>query len=107
MRVAEITGAPFRSALLKIYTNQGIVGLGEVRDGASATYALMLQEPAAGREPLRHRPAVPPHQAVRRPWPPGRRCLGCRDRALGYRGQGLGVPIYQMLGGKFRDKVRC
>ena len=31
MRVAEITGAPFRSALLKIYTNQGIVGLGEVR----------------------------------------------------------------------------
>ena len=34
MRVAEIVGAPFTSALLKIYTNQGIVGLGEVRDGA-------------------------------------------------------------------------
>src|SRR5690606_26483849 len=30
MRVAEIIGAPFTSALLKIYTNQGIVGLGEV-----------------------------------------------------------------------------
>ena len=42
MRVAEIVGAPFTSALLKIYTNQGIVGLGEVRDGASATYALMV-----------------------------------------------------------------
>ena len=28
MRVAEIVGAPFTSALLKIYTNQGIVGLG-------------------------------------------------------------------------------
>ena len=30
MRVAEIVGAPFTSALIKIYTNQGIVGLGEV-----------------------------------------------------------------------------
>ena len=28
MRVAEITGVPFTSVLLKIYTNQGIVGLG-------------------------------------------------------------------------------
>jgi gluconate/galactonate dehydratase len=45
MRVAEIVGAPFTSVLLKIYTNQGIVGLGEVRDGASATYALMLKRP--------------------------------------------------------------
>jgi len=30
MRVAEIVGAPFISALVKIYTNQGIVGFGEV-----------------------------------------------------------------------------
>ena len=37
LRVAEIVGAPFTSALLKIYTNQGIVGLGEVRDGAALT----------------------------------------------------------------------
>ena len=29
IRVAEIVGAPFTSALLKIYTNQGLVGLGE------------------------------------------------------------------------------
>ena len=51
MRVAEITGAPFNSALLKIYTNQGIVGLGEVRDGASATYALMLKSRLLGENP--------------------------------------------------------
>src|SRR4051812_13696339 len=51
MRVAEITGAPFTSALLKIYTNQGIVGLGEVRDGASATYALMLKSRLLGENP--------------------------------------------------------
>lgn len=37
--------------LLKIYTNQGIVGLGEVRDGASATYALMLKSRLLGENP--------------------------------------------------------
>src|SRR6516162_11526780 len=51
MRVAEIVGAPFISALLKIYTNQGIVGLGEVRDGASATYAVMLKSRLLGENP--------------------------------------------------------
>src|SRR3954454_10907502 len=51
MRVAEIVGAPFTSALLKIYTNQGIVGLGEVRDGASATYALMLKSRLLAENP--------------------------------------------------------
>ena len=51
LRVAEITGAPFRSALVKIHTNQGLVGLGEVRDGASATFALMLKSRLLGENP--------------------------------------------------------
>ena len=42
MRFADIDGAPKRCTLLKIYTNQGIVGYGEVRDASSKTYALML-----------------------------------------------------------------
>lgn len=75
MRVAEIVGAPFSSVLLKIYTNQGIVGLGEVRDGASATYALMLKSRLLG-ESLRHRPPVSPNQAVRRARPARRRRIG-------------------------------
>ena len=36
--------------IIRIDTNQGVYGLGEVRDGASATYALFLEEPAGGRE---------------------------------------------------------
>ncbi len=51
LRVAEIEGAPFTSALIKIYTNQGLVGLGEIRDGASATYALMLKSRLLGENP--------------------------------------------------------
>ena len=36
MRFVDIDGAPKRCTLLKIYTNQGIVGYGEVRDAYSA-----------------------------------------------------------------------
>ena len=51
MRFAEVVGAPMRCILLKIETNQGITGLGEVRDGASRTYAAMLKGRLLGENP--------------------------------------------------------
>jgi len=36
LRVATIRGAPMTDPIIRIDTNQGIYGLGEVRDGASA-----------------------------------------------------------------------
>jgi len=38
-------------ALLKIYTNMGLVGLGEVREGASKTYFSMLKTRLLGENP--------------------------------------------------------
>ena len=35
MRFADIDGAPKRCTLLKLFTNQGLVGYGEVRDASS------------------------------------------------------------------------
>src|SRR5438270_9197856 len=43
LRVATVTKAPMTCPLIRIDTNQGIYGLGEVRDGASALYALELK----------------------------------------------------------------
>ena len=43
MRFVDIDGAPKRCTILKIMTNQGITGYGEVRDASSKTYALMLK----------------------------------------------------------------
>ena len=43
MRFAEVSGAPMRCPIIRIDTNQGIYGLGEVRDGASWRYALFLK----------------------------------------------------------------
>jgi gluconate/galactonate dehydratase len=107
LRVAEIEGAPFRSALLKIYTNQGIVGLGEVRDGASATYALMLKSRLLGENPCDIDKLF---RRIKQFGGHGRQGGGVSAVEIALwdlAGKAYGVPIYQMLGGKFRDKVRC
>ncbi|MBK8083225.1 MAG: mandelate racemase/muconate lactonizing enzyme family protein [Devosia sp.] len=107
MRVAEITGAPFRSALLKIYTNQGIVGLGEVRDGASATYALMLKSRLLGENPCNIDKLF---RRIKQFGGHGRQGGGVSAVEIALwdlAGKAYGVPIYQMLGGRFRDRVRC
>ena len=106
MRVAEVKDVPFRSPLIKLYTNQGLVGLGEVRDGASKKYALMLKSRLLGRNPCNV------DQLFRRI-----KQFGGHARQGGgvcavemalwdLAGKAYGVPAYQMLGGKFRDSVR-
>ena len=106
LRVAEIVGAPFASALIKIYTNQGLVGLGEVRDGASATYALMLKSRLLGENPcdidrlFRRIKQFGGHGRQ------GGGVSGIEIALWDLAGKAYGVPIYQMLGGRFRDKVR-
>src|SRR5690606_11440054 len=48
LRVATIVGAPMTCPIIRIDTNQGLVGWGEVRDGASPNYALMLKSRLLG-----------------------------------------------------------
>src|SRR4051794_16123339 len=107
MRVAEIVGAPFTSALVKIYTNQGIVGLGEVRDGASATYALMLKSRLLGENPCEVDRLF---RRIKQFGGHGRQGGGVSAVEIALwdlAGKAYGVPVYQMLGGRFRDRVRC
>ena len=47
MRVAEVGNVP----IVRIYTNQDIVGHGDVRDGADARYALFLKSRILGENP--------------------------------------------------------
>ena len=51
MRIANLVGLPMRVSIIRIDTNQGLVGYGEVRDGASATYALLLKSRILGENP--------------------------------------------------------
>ena len=43
VRFADIVGAPMHCTLLRIDTNQGLTGYGEVRDASSRTFAAMLK----------------------------------------------------------------
>jgi hypothetical protein len=51
LRVAVIDDIPFKVPLVRIDTNQGISGYGEVRDGGDKRYALMLKSRLLGRDP--------------------------------------------------------
>jgi len=92
--------------IIRIDTNQGVYGLGEVRDGASATYALFLKSRLLGESPLRLNYLW---QKIKQFGGHGRQAGGVTAVEVALWdiiGKVYGVPIYQMLGGKFRDKVR-
>ncbi len=107
LRVAHIKDAPMRCPLIKLYTNQGIVGLGEVRDGADPRYALMLKSRILGQNPCNV------DQLFRRIKQFGGHArqaggvCGVEMALWDIAGKAYNIPAYQMLGGKFRDQVRC
>ncbi len=106
IRCADIVGAPFTTSLVKIHTNQGIVGLGEVRDGASKTFALMLKSRLLGENPC---DVDRLFRRIKQFGGHGRQGGGVSAIEIALwdlAGKAYGVPIYQMLGGKFRDRVR-
>src|SRR5579863_5861616 len=54
MRYAVIVKpGPSPCVLIRIDTNQGVYGLGEVRDGAGPQYAMVLKNRLLGENPLR------------------------------------------------------
>jgi L-alanine-DL-glutamate epimerase-like enolase superfamily enzyme len=107
MRVITLTTAPMRCQILRLDTNQGISGYGEIRDGASKTYALLLKSRLLGENPcevdrLFRKIKQFGHHARQA----GGVCaveMALMDLA----GKAYGVPCYQLAGGKFRDQVLC
>lgn len=106
MRFAEIQGAPTHCILLKIYTNQGITGLGEVRDGASATYAKMLKSRILGENPCNVEKLFRRIRQFGGHARQGGGVSGIEVALWDLAGKAFGVPVYQMLGGKYRDRIR-
>ena len=51
MRIAVVSDPPWSWPIIRLDTNQGISGLGEVRDFASKSYALMLKSRLLGENP--------------------------------------------------------
>ncbi len=102
MRYATVMG----KHIIRIYTNQGIYGLGEVRDGADARYALFLKSRILGLNPCNVEMIF---KIIRQFGYHGRQGGGvCAvEMALwDLTGKAYNVPAWQLLGGRYRDKVR-
>ena len=107
LRIAVVTRAPMTCPLIRIDTNQGIYGLGEVRDGASKTYALILKSRLLGENPCNVDKIFRKiKQFGFHAWQAGGVC-GVEMALWDLAGKAYNLPVYQMLGGKFRDKIRC
>ena len=106
LRVANIDGVPKHCILLKIYTNQGIVGYGEVRDASSATYALMLKSRLVGENPLQAEKLFRRIRQFGGHSRQGGGVSGIMVALYDIMGKAYGVPVYQLLGGAYRDKIR-
>ena len=107
MRVANLVDLPFPATIIRLDTNQGISGYGEVRDGASATYALMLKSRLVGENPcdvdrLFRKIKQFGHHARGA----GGVC-GVEMALMDLAGKAYGVPAYMLAGGKFRDRILC
>jgi len=105
MRIVRM-GPEWRRYVIRIDTNQGVSGYGEIRDGASPTYALMLKSRILGENPCNIDKIF---RKIKQFGGHARQAGGvvaiemaCWDLA----GKAWGVPCWQMLGGKFRDKIR-
>jgi len=101
------------SLFVKVYTNQDVVGHGEGVDATPGTYHLVkiFGERLRGKNPLNvHRLF---EDLRRRGFFEGAQAgmyvsvLTAVESALwDLTGKALGLPVYQLLGGKFRDKIR-
>ena len=107
LRIATVAGAPMTCPLIRIDTNQGIYGLGEVRDGASKNYALILKSRLLGENPCNVDKVF---RKIKQFGGHSRQAggvCGVEMALWDLAGKAYGVPVYQMIGGKFRDKIRC
>lgn len=94
------------TAIIRIDTNQGIYGLGEVRDAADVRYALMLKSRILGRNPCNVEKIF---KIIKQFGGPARQAGGvCAvEMALwDLCGKAYNVPAWQLLGGRYRDSVR-
>lgn len=106
MRIAEIGDVVFRTPIVRIYTNQGIMGHGDVRDGAAKEYALFLKSRLLGENPCNVERLFKIIKQFGHHGRQGGGVSGVEMALWDLAGKAYGVPVYQLLGGKYRDRVR-
>ncbi len=99
--------APGPCTIIRIDTNQGVYGLGEVRDGASATYALLLKSRIVGENPLQIDKIFRKIKQFGGHARQGGGVCAVEMALWDIAGKVYNAPVYALIGGgKFRDKIR-
>ena len=113
-QVGAVLLQPFPWVLIKVRTDEGLVGIGEAYHGAGVHHIAVderLTRPLIGQDP----------RNVDRLWRDMQRSMSASGFYQGavmsaisgiemalwdLTGQALGTPIWQLLGGRFRDRIR-
>src|SRR6201987_3933036 len=108
LRVATIVKpGPSPCPIIRIDTDQGVYGLGEVRDGASPTYALFLKSRIVGEDPLQLDKIFRKIKQFGGHARQGGGVCAIEMALWDIAGKVYNAPVYAMVGGgKFRDKMR-
>jgi L-alanine-DL-glutamate epimerase-like enolase superfamily enzyme len=105
--VSNGTGATnARNVIIRIDTNQGIYGLGEVRDGGDARYALFLKSRLLGRNPVNVEMLFKIIKQFGGHGRMGGGVSGVEMALWDLAGKAFNVPVWALLGGRYRSKVR-
>jgi L-alanine-DL-glutamate epimerase-like enolase superfamily enzyme len=106
MRTATVGWDRWHFTIIRIDTNQGLSGYGEVRDFASKNYALMLKSRLLGENPCNVDKLF---RKIKQFGHHGRQAGGVcavEMALMDLAGKAYGIPAYVLAGGKFRDRVR-
>lgn len=106
MRYAVVMNGHARCPVIRIDTNQGIYGLGEVRDGGSWRYAMFLKSRILGMNPCNVEMIFKRIKQFGFHARQGGGVCAVEMALWDLAGKAYNVPCYQLLGGKYRDKVR-
>ena len=108
LRVATLVKpGPSPCPIIRLDTNQGVYGLGEVRDGASATYALFLKSRILNENPLQLDKIFRKIKQFGGHARQGGGVCAIEMALWDIAGKVYNAPVYAMVGGgKFRDKIR-
>ncbi|MBN9386754.1 MAG: mandelate racemase/muconate lactonizing enzyme family protein [Chloroflexi bacterium] len=96
----------WRFTIIRIDTNQGLSGYGEVRDLASKNYALMLKSRLLGENPCNVDKLFRKIKQFGHHGRQGGGVSGVEMALMDLAGKAYGVPAYMLAGGKYRDRIR-
>lgn len=106
MRYCVLSNGGGYCPIIRIDTNQGISGWGEVRDGATWRYAMFLKRILLGKNPCSVEMIFKLIKQFGYHGRQGGGVSGVEMALWDLTGKAYNVPVYQLLGGKYRDKVR-